>query len=74
VIAALNPGTIFVGGEITEAWDLIEEFVRIAVRERALTPAASETPIMPEAVNERPRLRGATALVAAPMFAAPQVA
>jgi predicted NBD/HSP70 family sugar kinase len=74
LISALNPGTIFVGGEITEAWDLIEEIVRSAVRERALTPAASETPIMPEAVNERPRLRGAAALVAAPMFAAPQVA
>jgi N-acetylglucosamine repressor len=74
LIAALNPGTIFVGGEITEAWELIEGIVRTAVRERALTDAASDTPIVPEGVNERPRLRGAAALVAAPMFAAPQVA
>ena len=74
VIAALNPARIFVGGEITEAWDLIEAAVHTAVRERALTPAASETPIIPEGVNERPRLRGAAALVAAPTFAAPQVA
>jgi N-acetylglucosamine repressor len=74
VIAALNPGKIFVGGEITEGWDLIDGIVRSGVRARALTDAASDTPIVPEAVNERPRLRGAAALVAAPMFAAPQVA
>lgn len=74
LIAALNPGTIYVGGEITEAWDLIDGIVRDAVRERALTDAASATPIIPEGVNEHPRLRGAAALVAAPMFAAPQVA
>ena len=74
LIAALNPGTIFVGGEITEAWDLIEGIVRDAVRERALTDAAAATPIIPEGINEHPRLRGAAALVAAPMFAAPQVA
>jgi predicted NBD/HSP70 family sugar kinase len=74
LIAALNPGTIYVGGEISEAWDLIEAIVREAVRERALTDAASATPIIPEGVNEHPRLRGAATLVAAPMFAAPQVA
>ncbi|HJU66819.1 MAG TPA: ROK family transcriptional regulator [Gemmatimonadaceae bacterium] len=74
VIAALNPARIFVGGEITEGWDLIEGVVRAALRERALTDAASQTPIIPEGVNERPRLRGAAALVAAPSFAAPQVA
>ncbi len=74
VIATLNPARIFVGGEITEAWDLIEGVVRTKLRERALTDAASETPIIPEGVNERPRLRGAAALVAAPAFAAPQVA
>ena len=74
VIAALNPARIFVGGEITEAWDLIEAAVQTAVRERALTDAASQTPISPEGVNEGPRLRGAAALVAAPTFAAPQVA
>jgi N-acetylglucosamine repressor len=74
LIAAINPGTIYVGGEITEAWDLIDGIVRGAVRERALTDAAAATPIIPESVNEHPRLRGAAALVAAPMFAAPQVA
>jgi N-acetylglucosamine repressor len=74
LIAALNPAKIFVGGEITEGWDLIDDMVQSAVKARALTDAASETPIVPESTNERPRLRGATALVAAPMFAAPQVA
>ena len=44
------------------------------IRERALTPLAGETPLVPEPASTFPRLRGATALVAAPLFAAPQVA
>jgi predicted NBD/HSP70 family sugar kinase len=74
IVSALNPSRIFVGGEITEAWDLIESTVRGAIAERALTRAAAETPIIPEQVGGYPRLRGALALVAAPIFAAPQIA
>ena len=40
----------------------------------ALTADAAATPIVPEPPSDHPRLRGATALVAAPLFAAPQVA
>ena len=40
VINALNPACVVIGGEITEAWDLIEGIVRSALAERALTPAA----------------------------------
>ncbi|MBV9775331.1 MAG: ROK family transcriptional regulator [Gemmatimonadetes bacterium] len=74
IVNALNPARIFVGGEITGAWDLIEPHVRAEIAERALTRTAAQTPIIPDLTTSNPRLRGATALVAAPVFAAPQVA
>lgn len=74
IINALNPSRIFIGGEITGAWDRIAPLIRAAVAERSLTAAAAATPIIPEPPGSYPRLRGATALVAAPAFAAPQVA
>jgi predicted NBD/HSP70 family sugar kinase len=74
VINALDPARVYIGGEITLAWDLIEETVRQALGERALTPEAAATSIRPVAAGEYPRLQGAAALVAAPAFAAPVVA
>ena len=74
VINAFDPARVYIGGEITQAWDLIEGTVRAALAERALTPAAAETEIRPVAAGEYPRLQGAAALVAAPAFAAPVVA
>src|SRR5262245_31069373 len=74
VINVLDPARVYVGGEITLAWDLIEPTVRAALAERTLTPAAAETDIRPVTATEYPRLRGAAALVAAPAFAAPVVA
>jgi predicted NBD/HSP70 family sugar kinase len=74
IVNSLNPARIFVGGEITAAWDLVEPQVRAAIEERALTKAAAATPVIPELAVGYPRLRGAAALVAAPVFAAPQVA
>ena len=74
VINVLDPARVYVGGEITLAWDLIEGTVRTALGERALTSAAAETEIRPVAAAEYPRLQGAAALVAAPAFAAPVVA
>lgn len=74
VINALNPATVFIGGEITLAWDLIEGAVRAALAERALTPAAAATEIRIVSPTEHPRLQGAAALVIAPAFAAPVVA
>ena len=74
VINVLDPARVYVGGEITLAWDLIEGTVRTALGERALTSAAAETEIRPVAAAEDPRLQGAAALVAAPAFAAPVVA
>lgn len=74
IVNALNPARMFVAGEITEAWDLVEPSLRAAIGARALTAAAAATPIIPEQVGGYPRLRGALALVAAPHFAAPRVA
>ena len=74
LINGLNPAQIVLGGEITAAWDRIAPLVREVIASRALTPAAAATPIVPEPPDEHPRLRGATALAAAPLYAAPAVA
>ena len=62
-----------VASELNAAWDIIEPWVRAEIEERALTPSAASTPIIPEQTVANPRLRGAIALVAAPTFAAPMV-
>ncbi len=74
VINALNPGLIIVGGDISGAWALVEPVMRDVIRERTLTTAAAETPLRPEKADTEERLRGATALVLAPLFAAPELA
>ena len=74
VVNVLNPAQLYVGGEITEAWDRIGPIVRAAIAERALTTSAANTPIVTEPATSYPRLRGATALITAPAYAAPQVA
>src|SRR5690606_29912279 len=73
IINALNPARIVIGGEITLGWDLIERRVRPATRARTLTAAAAETAIVTEDARLHPRLRGAAALVVAPLFAAPEI-
>jgi N-acetylglucosamine repressor len=74
VVNVFDPARVYVGGEITAAWDLIEADVRAAFAERALTPTVAATEIRPVAASEYPRLQGAAALVTAPSFAAPVVA
>lgn len=74
IINAVDPSRIYIGGEITEAWDVIEPLVRDAIKERALTSQLGEVPIRVVPAMEYPRLRGAVALVTAPAFAAPKVA
>ena len=73
IINSLNPAQVFVGGEIAEAWDMIDPMIRETIGSRALTAQAAATPITPESASNHPRLRGAMALVAAPSFAAPRV-
>ena len=73
IINALNPARIIVGGEVTAAWDLIGPGVRAGMTERTLTEASAATPVTPEATDAQTRLRGAIALVVAPVFAAPAI-
>jgi len=74
IVTSVNPEVIFVGGEITEAWDLFAPEIASAIERRALTSNAAGTPVIPEPPGTQPRLNGATALVAARAFAAPIIA
>jgi predicted NBD/HSP70 family sugar kinase len=74
IVNAVDPARIYIGGEITGAWDLIEPTVRAALAERALSPDAAGTEIRVVSLEDHPRLRGAVALVTAPAYAAPAVA
>lgn len=70
----INPASIYIGGEITTAWDLIGDRVHLALAERALVPKWALKSLIKVTTGEQPRLRGAAMLVAAPVFAAPAVA
>lgn len=74
IVKAIDPRRVYMGGEITAAWDLIEPPVRQALRDQALISEAGETEIFPVPLGDHPRLRGAAALVSTPAFAAPIVA
>jgi predicted NBD/HSP70 family sugar kinase len=74
LVKSIDPRRVYVGGEITLAWDLIASMVRQALREQALTREGGETEIRVVPLGEHPRLRGAAALVSSPAFAAPTVA
>jgi N-acetylglucosamine repressor len=69
VVNVIDPSHVYISGEITAAWDLIEATVRTALAERVLTQSAGATPIMIVPPEQYPRLRGAAALVAAQSFA-----
>lgn len=74
IVNVVNPDSIYLAGEITTGWDLIEPGVREALAQRALTESAARTPLRVTSTQENSRLRGAAALIAAPTFAAPRVA
>jgi predicted NBD/HSP70 family sugar kinase len=74
IVNALDPARVYIGGEITTAWSMIEPIVRSALRERTLTEFGGATEIHVGPAEDHPRLRGAVVLVAAPAFAAPMVA
>jgi len=69
IIHAVDPARIYVSGEITTAWDLIEPTVRAAMTERTLVAAAADPELVAVRAEEHPRLRGAAALVGMPAFA-----
>jgi predicted NBD/HSP70 family sugar kinase len=74
VVNAVDPARIYVSGEITSAWDMLEPVVRAALHERTLRPSRGQADIVVVPQHDLPRLRGAAALVTTPAFAAPVVA
>jgi predicted NBD/HSP70 family sugar kinase len=73
VVGAFNPKRIYIGGEVTAAWGLLEPPIRATLNAETLTDAARATPVYPDANPGEYRLLGAVALVAAPSFAALRV-
>lgn len=73
IVKALDPGRIIIGGEITTGWDLVEPHVTAAVEGQALTHFAS-TVVEADPAYTETFLQGASTLVLAPAFAAPNVA
>jgi len=73
VVNGFNPGRVYLGGEITAAWELLEGPIRQALVDETLTEAARATPVVPDRRPAEYRLLGAVALVAAPTFAAHRV-
>ena len=73
VVNAFNPKRIYVGGEVTAAWELLEPPIRQALEQDTLTEATRATPVYADPNPAEYRLLGAIALVAAPSFAAPRV-
>jgi N-acetylglucosamine repressor len=74
LINSVSPAQVVIGGEITNAWNLIEPAVRESIRERALTTVSADTPLVVQPDEDRLRLRGGTSLVLAPVLRAPEVA
>jgi len=73
ILHGVDPACVYIGGEITTAWDIVEPTMREAIAGRALTEKIATAVIVPSRVAD-PRLRGAVALIASPTFAAPNVA
>jgi predicted NBD/HSP70 family sugar kinase len=73
IVNALNPARIIVGGEIAVGWEIIRPAVLEALAQRTLTQGSAATPVIPEPHDPQTRLRGAAALVVAPVFAAPTI-
>jgi predicted NBD/HSP70 family sugar kinase len=74
IVNALDPDRLYIGGEICAAWDLVEPTLRAALAQRVLVAAAADVRIVVVAAQEHPRLRGAAALVGAPILGAQAVA
>jgi N-acetylglucosamine repressor len=73
IVKAVDPGRIYVGGEITAAWDILRPTLRDGLLEDEIVRESGEPEILPVPVTERPRLRGAAALICTPAFAATDV-
>jgi N-acetylglucosamine repressor len=74
VVNAVDPARIYIGGEITTAWDMLEPIVRGALDERTLEPIRGRIAMIVVPHEQLPRLRGAAALITTPAFAVPIMA
>ena len=74
LVNAIDPARIYLGGEIILAWDLLESTLRQALRSRSLAPTGADVEIVTVPSQDHPRLRGAAALIASPLFARPSAA
>jgi predicted NBD/HSP70 family sugar kinase len=62
ILSALDPEAIFIGGDITQGWDLIEGIIGAQITPRVLHSQLASTLILPSHIS-RPGLLGAVALV-----------
>jgi len=62
-VNAIDPARIYIGGEITAAWDLVEGTVLSSLKERTLRPVGRHVEIVAVPASDYPRLKGAAALV-----------
>ncbi len=74
IVNAFDPARIYIGGEITTAWDMLAPIVRVALDERTLEPIRGRIDMIVVPHDQLPRLRGAAALVTMPAFAVPHMA
>ena len=70
IVSAFNPGRIYVGGEITEAWDLLAGPIHDALSKGTILGGSLTTQVVPDSSLAEYRLLGAVALVTAPGYAA----
>ncbi len=70
IVNTFNPGRIYVGGEITEAWELLERPLREAMGNNTISGNPDLTHVVPDGSLQHYRLLGAVALVTAPTYAA----
>jgi predicted NBD/HSP70 family sugar kinase/biotin operon repressor len=70
IVKAVDPHSIYVGGEITAAWEILAPTMRETLREDEVVRETGETEILTVPLAEHPRLRGAVALITTPAFAA----
>jgi len=62
LVHGLSPQAIIVGGQITQAWDLIRPIISETVRSRMHNPSLAAVEIMPASVPNPPSLLGAIAV------------
>src|SRR5207247_6908437 len=58
LVNAVDPARIYIGGEITAAWDLIQGPLRSSLKERTLRPAGRNVRIIVVPSSDYPRSKG----------------